>query len=259
MNNKKIIIGKNIHGILTYPQKFNSIKRYPTLLMLHGLGSDKNEVNHFYEKLAESFAKNNFLILRIDFTGFGESPRNSETSSLETMQEDVKLAMDYLRNLENVNENYLGFIGFSLGAGIAALMLNIFSPLMFIAISPAVNFLEDFTLFLGKENIKKFQNNEPFIELQLPWRKLKLSNIFFQSLTKFNALNEIKNYTGYIYCVAGKNDFSFRNAKKIYSATNRKITLNFIEEANHIFDTPNGINLLSNVAQDIIAWCKNII
>jgi len=88
----------------------------PGVLLLHGhtpLGRDLA----LYRVLGAELAERGFLVLAIDFSGFGESddPFSSEDTGLFDGDADARVALDYLAGLGNVDPARILIIGHSRG------------------------------------------------------------------------------------------------------------------------------------------------
>lgn len=252
MNTEKIRINNQISGILTYPENTNSTERKPILpavLMLHGFGSNKDEVNGFYERIALELATKNIISLRIDFRGYGNSAGNTEDFSVNDMTADAIKAFHHLTTLSVKDK--IGVIGFSLGAAIALMLSQqvIFHSLTLI--SPTLNLPEDFNSFLGKETITQLIACNDFIEADIGWRKINISKNFFESLSTCNPNKAATQFTGNLFCIAGERDFSAKNAREIYTlspSTTKKLEI--VPEADHIFNTRG----LTAISEKTVSW-----
>lgn len=249
---QQITIDDQIAGILTYPEKYtdSSDTEFPAVLMLHGFGTNKNEVNEFYRDIAQQLAAYGIVCLRIDFRGYGESTGNAEDFSINDMVFDAIKAFNHLLSLP-VDRKKLGVIGFSLGAAIA-LMLSKKTTFQSLALlSPAVNLFEDFRGFLGAETMQRLAECERFIGVDLSWRKINIGKSFYESLQSCNPLDAAAKFGGDLLCIAGQNDFSARNASLIDSASpSTQKTKEIIPNADHVF----GMTGLPVVAKKTADW-----
>jgi predicted acyl esterase len=86
---------------------------WPGVLILHGLGGDRTQVN----SLAEQFlAPYGYAVLTVDARGHGASGgRSTLSGSRETA--DYAAALAWLRSRPGVSDSRIGAIGFSLGGG----------------------------------------------------------------------------------------------------------------------------------------------
>ena len=245
-----------ISGILTYPDEAPSIgTKFSAVLLLHGFGSDKNEVNFIFQEMASMFEAEDIVSLRIDFCGYGESEGKPGDSSIDTMIADAKSAFDYLCALPYVETASIGIVGFSLGAAIAMLLTKSVPCRALALLSPALNLAKDFTVFLGQVVMDELSQCDHFVEVDLSWRKIRIGRKFYDSLFQHNPLIAIKNYEGALFCMAGEKDFSAENADDIYMASpSANKSIEIVSGADHIFSRANGDSELFVSAADAILW-----
>lgn len=247
-----------ISGILTYPDDALATgTNLSAVLLLHGFGTDKNEVNSIYQEMASMFEPEDMVSLRIDFFGYGESNGQPEDSSVDTMIADAKIAFDYLCSLPYVEANSIGIVGFSLGAAIAMLLTKRVSCRTLALLSPALNLANDFTVFLGQTVMDALSHCDHFVDVDLSWRKIKIGRQFYDSLFQHSPLTAIKHYKGPLFCIAGEKDFSAENADDIYWASPSPTkSIEFVGGADHIFSLKNGDSELYLSAAEAVLWLQ---
>lgn len=107
-NDRKIV------GYLSYPdnKKNKEGKNCPAIIVTHGYCGDKESAKG--QLLVDQFGED-FVILRIDFNGHGDSEGNFEELTITKCVEDLQNAISYLETLEFVNKDQIGIMGFSMG------------------------------------------------------------------------------------------------------------------------------------------------
>jgi len=249
---KNININESICGILSLPSQQGI---FPAILFLHGFATDKNEVNSIYKYMANSLNTMNVATLRIDFRCWGDSIGKTEQSTIDKMVDDALESIKYLREQNIILSQNIGIIGFSLGAAIAMLSCKYGNCKSLALISPALDLEQDFVAFLGKDIMEKLHGSTSPIDICLPWRTVKLSKDFHTSLIKNIPRLAIQHYLGDLYCVAGKRDFTCKNAIQIINeSASPKNKLTIIDNADHIFSLTNGTSELFNVADSVTSW-----
>jgi hypothetical protein len=93
----------------------DGVTNAPAVLMLHGVGSQKNEVGDMYAREARALADKGVASLRISFRGFGKSDGDTGNASIDQMVGDALSAGHYLAGLPGIDSHRLGILGFSLG------------------------------------------------------------------------------------------------------------------------------------------------
>ncbi len=107
--------GVLLRGHLFLPPNFDTNKKYPSAIVTGSWTSIKEQMPDEY---ASVMAKDGFITLTFDFTGFGESegePRQVEDYNLKI--EDIKAAVDYLETHPNVDMNELSALGVCASSG----------------------------------------------------------------------------------------------------------------------------------------------
>lgn len=204
---ENIEIKEGLSGIYTYNEE---IAKQPSVLLLHGYGSEKNEVGGYFEKLAKALDEKGVASLRIDFRGYGESSISSEASTLDTMIADANEAWQWLASQSQSMAGYpkktedMYLHGFSLGGAISsAISAELLpSPKGVSLWSPAYEF--------KLEEIQKYAEQaqkEDVVEIDLGWRKIKHSAAFFDSMNEDRySPSHIQHYEGPVFVVYGGKD-----------------------------------------------------
>ncbi|BFP40853.1 hypothetical protein FGF1_16980 [Flavobacteriaceae bacterium GF1] len=110
--------GVLLKGHLFLPPNFDAAKKYPAAIVTGSWTSVKEQMPDEY---ASVMAKDGFITLTFDFTGFGESegqPRQVEDYNLKI--DDIKAAVDYLIQHNNVDEENLSGLGVCASSGYMA-------------------------------------------------------------------------------------------------------------------------------------------
>ncbi len=110
--------GVILKGHLFLPPAFNTSKKYPTAIVTGSWTSVKEQMPDEYASL---MAKDGFVTMTFDFTGFGESegqPRQVEDYELKIA--DIKAAIDFLSVHKNVDINSISGIGVCASSGYMA-------------------------------------------------------------------------------------------------------------------------------------------
>ncbi|MBI4258964.1 MAG: alpha/beta fold hydrolase [Actinobacteria bacterium] len=94
----------------------------PGALLVHGLGSDRDEVGGLYSGLAARLALLGVASLRFDLPGSGESPLPFTANTIGSMAGDARAALRWLADRREVDGDRLAVVGFSLGGVLASLV-----------------------------------------------------------------------------------------------------------------------------------------
>ncbi|QCW99423.1 hypothetical protein FGM00_04610 [Aggregatimonas sangjinii] len=110
--------GVNLRGHLFLPPNFDESKKYPSAIVTGSWTSIKEQMPDEY---ASILAKDGFITLTFDFTGFGESegqPRQVEDYNLKIA--DIKSAVDFLETHPNIDMDELSALGVCASSGYMA-------------------------------------------------------------------------------------------------------------------------------------------
>ncbi|MFN8453146.1 MAG: alpha/beta fold hydrolase [Anaerolineae bacterium] len=202
----KVTLENGIAGIVARP---NGVDKGPAVLMLHGFGSQKDEVGDMYKRAAATLADKGIASLRIDFRGWGESAGDMADSTVQGQVDDAQTAYNYLAAQDFVDPSRVGILGFSLGGGVSVIS-GAQHPDWYksmVVWSSVGDFKPDFIPSLGQENFDKAAA-EGIVTIDLGWRSVTLKDNFFKSLETYNLQDEIKKYPGAFLAIAGSEDFS---------------------------------------------------
>lgn len=115
----------NLYGTLTKPNDAGG--RLPAVLLLSASGSHDRDQTAFGHRtllvLADRVTRLGFIVLRIDFRGYGKSP-GTPTSTTEAFSFDAEAAFEMLKSRDDVNINAIGLLGHSEGGLIATLLME---------------------------------------------------------------------------------------------------------------------------------------
>jgi dienelactone hydrolase len=107
-----------IAGTLYTPSPLTGL--HPAVVMSHG-GTRRGRRLALYTVAARKLAERGYIVLTLDFRGFGDSerPRRFETAADLDFVQDVVAAVDYIATLRNVDTGTISAVGHSFGAGVA--------------------------------------------------------------------------------------------------------------------------------------------
>jgi esterase/lipase len=171
MNKIDVVINQRLQGTLMIP---SNPKKNAAVLFFHGFGTNKDEINNVFLDLSQKLLENNIGSLRFNFSD------TNEFYTIDSLIAEANEAYKFLINQNWVNSNSIGICGFSLGAGIAALISKMHNFKSIVLISPTGNLYHDFKTYLGINNFEKIEQALAPIEIDIGWRKVKLSQNFIK-------------------------------------------------------------------------------
>ena len=119
------------------------------------------------------------------------------------MLEDVASARAYLSEVEGVDPNRIGVIGYSFGAAIAMLEPDPFASV--VVWGQMGDLQAEFHEFLGQDFYDKAAS-EGVASVDLGWRVVTLKQGFFESLAKHDLAERFAGYAGPFLTIAGDSD-----------------------------------------------------
>ena len=90
---------------------------YPTVIFAHGFESDARSARTI--PIAQRLAKRGIIAVRPDFTGHGHSEGELEDATEDRLYNDLKIVVNAVRPLDEVDEERLGLVGSGTGAMLA--------------------------------------------------------------------------------------------------------------------------------------------
>ena len=152
---------------------------------------------------AATLAQQGIASLRIDFRGYGESAGDMADTTFEGMLADVATARTYLSQVEGVDAERIGVVGYSFGAAIAMLEPDDFASV--VVWGQMGDLQAEFHEFLGQEFTDKAKS-EGAASVDLGWRVVTLKQAFFDSLAKHDLAARFAGYDGPFLTIAGDAD-----------------------------------------------------
>jgi dienelactone hydrolase len=228
--------GHQIPGVLALPSADEG--PFPAVLMLHGYGSEKNEVGAMYSRLAEALAARGVASLRIDFAGMGESVASTLDYTWDSQISDAATALDRLVSQASIDPARVGVQGFSLGSMVAAHLAGS---------DPRVAAFGSWSgaIYNGEQSwvipsIAECEaTGEGHLQLDLGWRTLDHSCDFFTSMAASTALDDFAPYANPLLLVVGSADTTVDPAVSGNAATasaSGDVTFRMLEGADHIYN-----------------------
>lgn len=108
--------GQALVGILRIPDGEGV---FPAVIICHGIQANKDR--ELLVDIANALSYANFITVRFDFHGHGESQGLFEHFTISNAMKDLKAAVQFVERILPVNKKRIGVIGHSLGSIIALL------------------------------------------------------------------------------------------------------------------------------------------
>jgi predicted alpha/beta-fold hydrolase len=155
----------------------DEIKSEKTLILLHGIATNKNEYHDFYKTLSLDLIKNNYSTVRIDFRGHGDSVLPPSEFTISSQVEDLITTIYWL--IKEKGFKKVNLLGTSFGAAPCIFVSNIlphFIDEVFL-ISPVLDYNKTFITPMSEWGKDLFKNiiDDVLIKKQ----KLYISDTFY--------------------------------------------------------------------------------
>ncbi|PSW54283.1 alpha/beta hydrolase [Photobacterium leiognathi subsp. mandapamensis] len=229
----------DIPAIFSVPDK-KIDKQIPAVIMLHGTGTQKDEVGNLYKSLSEKLEALGIASIRLDFAGSGDSKASDLEYSLSSAVLDGKTAFNYLQANAQIDKSRIGVVGFSQGALISQLLVIEEPNIKSLAVwSPAVgNGITPMKAFFEQYYDEAKQNGYALIKYD--WRSpFKVNLTWFEQLKAQQSLTLMKQFTGSLLAISGTNDtvLPWENTNTLITASGSKDTTAVtMKDGDHIFN-----------------------
>ncbi len=214
---------------------------FPAVVMLHGTGSTRDEAGDGYRVAAPVLAeKYGIATIRIDFPGNGDSTADYMQYNFKSAVADAMAAADYMADLDNINGDAIGVMGWSQG-GTDALLACAWEPETFKSIVTWAG-SPDMMLdgFFSEDDYDEARANGYFV-MEFDWRdSLNVSLDWCDDVANTDVLAEFKKgYAGPVLAIAGTNDDTVNpvwSERIVEASGNAASRTYFIEEMDHTFN-----------------------
>lgn len=228
-----------IPGTLVLPVQSQVASSWPAVLMLHGTGSNKDEVGGVYQRLATELARAGIASLRIDFAGTGDSPVDYRQYTLSSAKRDAGVALKALGEHVGVDPQRLGVLGFSQGGLIAQGL---------VVKQPGIRALATWSS-VANDGVGVFQalfdehldqaRRDGYAVVKFPWRgPLNFSLEWFEEVRASTALSDMEGYHGKLLAIAGLADDTVpyeASLRLVEAAGSTDARVILIKDADHIY------------------------
>lgn len=205
--------GQKVVGTLALP---DGVSNPPVILLLHGFTGKRDELEipsvkeGIFKRAARMWADKGIASLRIDFRGNGESGGKFEDMTLDGQVKDALAALDFLANGNEVDDDRMAVVGWSMGGAVAATVAGRTDyDLRAVALwAPGTNMPAAVTLLLGADTVKKaLASGDTPTPIKLPWgAEVSLKAAFFESLYAIDPVAEMEEFDEPLLVAVGTKD-----------------------------------------------------
>lgn len=153
-------------------QLFRAKTRERGLVIVATGDSSSGSKSATYANIIPTLTKIGLSVFMFDFRGQGLSPGAYEDLTVEAGLEDMKLAVDYILSLEDINSRRIGFFGSSYGGCVAVnFAASCEFPIAAMVLkSPAIFYPETYETYMGMDKILEWELNGEHEDAGRPWK-----------------------------------------------------------------------------------------
>lgn len=239
-----------LRGVINTPDDFDEKNKYPTVIIYHGFGGDRNGSTFFRVQNARYLTDRGFVVARFDFSGTCESDGDFYDMTVSREEKEVEIIHNAVRLKPFVDRNRLYWVGHSLGGVLSSLMGYKLKPKAMCLLAPASDMNNpDYikvmarTMFEGEIRKKKSEIDgiKSFAEIIASVEDVdiggaKLNKRFLLDFIKKDIYGSAKKYQGNVLILRGDSD------DLVFKDSNEKLRDSFphalyeeIEGADHSF------------------------
>jgi len=228
--------GQKLTGVLERPVTGNN-EHY--VVCVHGFTGDKDEKGLFADS-AKFFCERGLSVFRFDMTGCGHSEGDFREVGIEDQKQDLLSAIQYLKRVENISNETIYILGFSLGASVSLLAYEHLKGIRGITFwSPA--------LFPQRDMYPRYQTEKIMNELATKGyfdkAKVKVGNKIIDDLGSVNLVPALCSIKSPVFMIHGEKDekISPSSTKIGFELLNgHKWDFKIIPGADHSFRRPKN-------------------
>ncbi len=232
-----------IPGMLSMPK---NAKNAPVVLLLHGTGSQKDEVGDQYKNLAKELAEKGIASLRIDFAGTGDSKQDYSKYTITGAISDANASINYLEKVCGIDKNKIGVVGYSQGGTVAIQVASYNDKVKALCTWAGAPSVKDFALDKNGPVGKAYNlaMKDGMAEVDLGFIKLNFSKQWYEEAIKIDGLLDIKNYKNPLLCINGSEDTDVNpdmGKNTVLASGSKDASYVIIKGADHLYgvlDTP---------------------
>ena len=218
---------------------------FPAIVMLPSTGSTRDEAGDAYMYAAHTLASQyGIASIRIDFPGNGESIADYKSYTLHSAVGDAKAAAQYMEQLDVIDEDRIGVLGWGQG-GTDALLACAWEPETFKAVvtwAAAPDMRIDG--FFSAKNYEEAKENG-FYVMEFDWRdSLEVSLEWCEDVMNTDVIEEFRTkFFGPVLAIHGQEDSTVDSewsTKVVEASSNIDSKTLLIDGMDHTFNVLSG-------------------
>ncbi|WP_299743381.1 S9 family peptidase [uncultured Rossellomorea sp.] len=194
----------NLSAAIHYPPSYleGGKSTYPVIIICHGFIGTKMGVNRLFVNASRELSQNEYVIVRFDYSGCGESEGYYGRNKIEDLIDQTVHVIDYVQTLPCIDRNNVLLIGHSLGGAVALLTAVKDERVRNLVLWSAVGTpYQDIMNIIGIENATEMDINK-----EVEFQGYLLRKEFFQSLQRYEPIKCAMRFKGNVLVVHGDED-----------------------------------------------------
>lgn len=237
--------GVILRGVVNTPDDFDKDKKYPTVIMYHGFGGDRNGSTWFRTQNAKYLSDRGYIVIRFDFSGTNESDGSFYDMTVTREVYEANMIYDFTKMRSFVDKNRIYLIGHSLGGVISTLIAEKTKPRAIALLAPASDMNNvDYLKVAAKARNKIEDSNMTDVEIIKKIKELddfdiggeKLHKWFWIDFLRYDIYGAASKYKGNVLILRGnKDELVFRDANEKLNKAYPHSSYEEIDGADHSF------------------------
>lgn len=147
--------GLTLRGVINTPDDFKEESSYPTLVMFHGFGGEKNGQKWFRTENARYLTGRGFVVARFDFSGSGDSEGSYLDATITRQLDEASRIYSFVKAIPYVDRGNIFLHGHSLGGVLATLLAESLKPKALALLAPACDMCDPEVVYRGLDSFDK--------------------------------------------------------------------------------------------------------
>ena len=193
---------ETIAATIDYPENIQLGQKYPLIIICHGFIGSKVGVDRLFVKAAQQLNQDQYIVLRFDYAGCGESSGDYGKTGLHDLIDQTQTVIDFAYQLKQVDQSQVTLLGHSLGGATAALTAAKDQRIKRLILWSSVAYpYEDIKRIVGREKVRTLKK-----VTTIDYLGYSLTNPFFDSLTCYQPVQAVVGFSGDVLIVHGTGD-----------------------------------------------------
>lgn len=233
-----------LRGVINTPCDFDENKKYPTAIIYHGFGGDRNGSTWMRTQNAKHLTSRGYIVIRFDFSGTNESDGNFYYMTVTREIDEAMMIYNFAKSKPFVDKDRIYLIGHSLGGVISTLVAHKTKPRAIALLAPAsdmnnIDYLNkvsglNIKIDHSLSDVEIIQSVEELDDFDIGGEKLKKD--FWIDFIGHDIYEAAKKYDGKVLILRGTNDkLVFRDANEKLRDSYPHASYEEIEGADHSF------------------------